>query len=269
MRKIPFNDPKGKKKKTFLIALGGSIIIPSPEKININFLKKFRTLILDFINKGCKFIIVAGGGKICRTYQNAASKIIKLPYEDQDWIGIHATRLNAHLLRAIFRRQACPVVLDNPYKPIKTKQPIIIAAGWRPGWSTDYIAVLLAKRFKIKEIIDAGNIPFVFNKDSAAFKRKNKTNISTTKQSQNNHNKANCQNYHKKNKPIKEISWHNYQKLINHPPRWIPGLSFPIDPIAAKLAKKLKLKAIIVQGTDLQNLKNILKGKNFKGTIIS
>ena len=32
--------------------------------------------------------------------------------EDKDWIGIHATRLNAHLLRTIFRDVADPVVID-------------------------------------------------------------------------------------------------------------------------------------------------------------
>jgi uridylate kinase len=152
--------------KTIIIALGGSIIIPSAGKINIRFLKRFRKLILKFVkSRGYRFIIVAGGGKVTRIYQRAAAKITKVSFEDQDWIGIHATRLNAHLLRTVFKKEAYPTVLDNPQKPIRGNFPIVIAAGWRPGWSTDYISVLLAKRFKIKKIIDAGNIPFVYNKD--------------------------------------------------------------------------------------------------------
>lgn len=228
-----------KKKKLIIIALGGSIIVPAPGKIDTIFLKKFRKFILKFIKKGYKFIIIAGGGKVCRTYQAAASKIVKLPYEDQDWIGIHATRINAHLLRTIFRDKAYPIVLDNPHKPLKTQRSIIIAAGWRPGWSTDYIAVLLAKRFKAREIIDAGNIPFVFDRDI---------------------------NRYKKAKSIKKISWKDYQKLVGR--TWIPGLPAPIDPIAAKLAKKLNIRAAVVKGTDLKNLRNVLGGKKFKGTII-
>lgn len=239
--------------KPVIIALGGSIIVPTPGKINTNFLKKFRKFILKFVKEGFKFIIVVGGGKISRTYQAAASKIVKLPYEDQDWLGIHATRINAHLLRTIFRKEAYPVVLDNPQKPLKTNRPIVIASGWRPGWSTDYIAVLLAKRFRAKEIIDAGDIPFVFTRDIKRYKNAKK---------------------------ILKISWSDYQKLVGE--TWIPGLPAPIDPIAAKEAKKLNIKAMVVKGTDLRNLRNVLKGLQpthrppaqgrhlkFRGTVIS
>jgi len=226
--------------KTIIIALGGSIICPQPGKINTNFLKKFKKLILKYIKRGYRFIIVSGGGKISRIYQQAAAKIVKkLPYEDMDWLGIHATRINAHLLRTIFRRKAYPVVLDNPKKPIKGDWRLLIASGWRPGWSTDYITILLAERFQIKEIIDAGNIPFIYTKDHLKYK-----NVKT----------------------IKRIFWKDYRKLIS--PRWIPGLSVPIDPIAAKIAQKLKLRAFIIKGTELKNLEKVILDKNFKGTII-
>ncbi|KPJ73510.1 hypothetical protein AMJ48_00935 [Parcubacteria bacterium DG_74_1] len=225
--------------RTTLIALGGSIICPQTGKINTVFLKDFKELILKLIKRGHRFIIVAGGGKICRLYQKAAAKIVKLPYEDIDWLGIHATRLNAHLLRTIFRGLAYPVVLDEPEKPVKNNWRLLIAAGWKPGWSTDYIAVLLAKRFRIKKIIDAGNIPFVYNKDFLKYKNAS---------------------------PIKEISWKNYQKLVGT--KWIPGLAAPIDPVAAKLAQKLKIPALIVKGTELKNLEKVILGQKFEGTII-
>ncbi len=225
--------------KTVIIALGGSIICPQPGKINTNFLKKFKKLILKYLKKGYRFIIVTGGGKVCRIYQGAASKITKVPYEDMDWLGIHATRLNAHLLRTIFRRKAYPVILDEPYKPVKNNWRVLIAAGWRPGWSTDYISVLLAKRFKINEIIAAGDVPFIYNKDP----RKYKNAIA-----------------------IGEISWKNYQKLVGS--KWIPGFHAPMDPIATKLAQKLKIRALIVKGTDLKNFEKILLGKKFRGTVI-
>lgn len=49
--------------KTIVISLGGSIISPEFGKIDINFLKKFRKLILKFLKKRFKFIIIVGGGK--------------------------------------------------------------------------------------------------------------------------------------------------------------------------------------------------------------
>jgi len=227
-------------KKTIIISLGGSIICPKAGKINVNFLKKFKKIILKFLKNNFRFVIVVGGGRVCRLYQKAASKIGNLSYEDMDWLGIHTTRLNAHLLRTIFRETAYPVVLDNPQKPIKNNWKLLIASGWRPGWSTDYIAVLIAKRFKIKEIINAGDVPFVYNKD--------------------------CDKY-KNVIPIKKISWKDYRKLIVS--KWIPGYSCPFDPIAAKEAHKSKIRALILKGTELKNLEKTLLGKKFKGTIIT
>jgi uridylate kinase len=68
-------------------------------------------------------------------------------------------------------------------------------------------------------------------------------------------------------KPIKKMNWKDYFKLI--PKKWTPGMHAPIDPIAAKLAKKEKLPVIIASGKNFKNLKNILNNKNFKGTLIS
>lgn len=225
--------------KKIIVALGGSIIIPSKGELNILFLKKFRKFILEFVRNGYQFVIITGGGATARSYQRASRKIARLSFEDMDWLGIHATRINAHLLRTIFREAAYPTILDSPYKPFKTKKPIIIASGWRPGWSTDYIAILLAKRFNSKQIIDAGNIPFVFTKD---------------------HNK------YKNAKPIKQTTWRNYQNLIGR--RWAPGMPSPIDPIAAKEARRSGIDAIVIDGRDLKNFKKVLLGKPYRGTFI-
>ena len=225
--------------KTIVISLGGSIISPKVGKININFLKNFRRLILKFLKKRFKFIIIVGGGKTCRLYQLAASKIVRLPNEDRDWLGIHTTRLNAHLLRTIFRKVAYPVILDDPKKPLKNDWKLLVAAGWRPGWSTDYIAVLLSKRFKIKEIINVGDVSFIYDKDPDIYKNA---------------------------KAFKKITWREYRNLVGS--RWSPGLSTPFDPIAAKESQKLKIRTIIIRGTDLKNFERLLSNKKFRGTII-
>lgn len=222
----------GKISKTVVISLGGSIIVPG--KIQVRFLKKFKEFILKFLKKDYRFIIVAGGGNICREYQKAAAKITKLTDEDKDWLGIHATRLNAHLLRTIFKKEAYPTVLDNPLKQINGQDyRLFIASGWRPGWSTDYDAVLLAERFRVNKVINASNITQVYDKNK---------------------------------KYIKEIDWSSYLKLIGKERK--PGMKVPFDPVAAKTAKKLKMTVIVTKGTNLKNLENILTNKKFNGTII-
>ena len=100
-------------KKTVVISLGGSLI--APKEINVAFLKEFRKLILDFVKRGNRVIIVCGGGKICRKYNAAAERVFKgVSDVDLDWLGITATRLNAELLRVVFGNKAHEEVLPNP-----------------------------------------------------------------------------------------------------------------------------------------------------------
>lgn len=227
------------KQETIIISLGGSIIVP--DKIDFKFLKKFRELILKYIKKEKRFFIVSGGGRTARHYQEAASKIIFLTKDDIDWLGIHGTRINAHLLRTIFRNYTYPKIITNPLKAKKNiKNKIVIASGWKPGWSSDFVAVKLAQAYKAKIILNLSNISFVYNKDPKKFKQA---------------------------KLIKKINWKNFRKLVGS--KWDPGLNLPFDPIASKLAEKLKLTVIILKGTDIKNLSNFLDNKKFNGTVIA
>jgi uridylate kinase len=224
-------------KNLFVISLGGSLLVPG--EIDVKFLKKFKAIIEREIKRNKKFIIIVGGGKTARNYQNAAKALTKVSNEDLDWLGIHATRINAHLLLTIFRKYAYFRIIKNPKEKINFKEKILIAAGWKPGFSTDYDAVLLAKTYGSDTIINLTNVDYVYDKDPNKFKDV---------------------------KPFKEISWKDYLKLIEQ--KWIPGMSAPFDPIASKLAQKFKFKVIILNGRKLKNLENYLANKTFKGTII-
>lgn len=222
-----------------MIALGGSIIVS--RSIQTRFLGRFRKFLLPFLEEGKRFVLVAGGGRVARDYQRAASQIVELSDEDKDWLGIHATRINGHLLRAIFFDLAHPVVFDDPFKVIANseKYNLFIAAGWKPGWSTDYDAVLLAHRFGAKRLIVATKISYVYDADI----EKNP-----------------------KAKPLPELSWKQYRSMVGD--TWIPGMRSPVDPIAAKFAQDHGIEAVVVRGTDLKNLAKVLRGEEFRGSII-
>jgi uridylate kinase len=230
----------GVNKKTIVISLGGSLIVP--DEIDWKFLKQFKKIIETEIKRGFHFIIVTGGGKTCRKYQAAAKKITKLESDDVDWIGIHSSRLNAHLIRTIFRNYAHPIINTNPYDLegfLKNKESILVAAGYRPGNSTDYISILLAKHFEVKKVANLSNIDYVYNKDPRKFKDAKK---------------------------IKEISWPEFQKIVGD--KWDPGLNAPFDPVASRIAAKEKMEVVILNGRKLSNFKKYLNGEKFFGTTI-
>ena len=184
-------------------------------------------------------VLITGGGRTSRRYSEAAKKLGTLNSDDLDWLGIHSTRLNAHLLRTIFRKYSHPRIITNPHRPEPAKEPIVIAAGYRPGWSTDYDAVLLAHKYKASVLLNLSNIDYVYEKNPKT---------------------------HKDAGPIKQISWKDFRKIVGN--KWDPGLNLPFDPVASKLAEKLKLRVIVMNGKPLANLKNFLTGKNYKGTMI-
>lgn len=228
-------------KKTIIISLGGSLIVP--EEIDWKFVKKFKDVIEKKIKEGFRFIIVTGGGKTARKYINAGSKMGDIDSEDKDWIGIHATRMNAHFIRTIFKKHAHPSINKNPYDLegfLKAKESVLVAAGYRPGNSTDYIAVLLAKQFGTKKIANLSNIDNVYDKDPKKFKDAKK---------------------------ITQITWPDFQKIVGD--TWDPGSNVPFDPIASKHAAKEGMEVVILNGKKLNNFQKYLDGKKFNGTVIS
>ena len=226
-------------KEITVISLGGSLIAPKTG-FNIPFLKSFKQIIVKFLEDNHRFIIVCGGGNTARLYQAAALEVGELTAEDIDWIGIHATRLNAHFMRTVFRKWAHPVVVKDPTRKLKWTEEILIGAGWQPGWSTDYDAVKMAELYGAKVVVNLSNIEYVYSADP----RKNP-----------------------QAKRLEKIGWREFRKIVGN--KWIPGANLPFDPIASREAEKMKLKVMVMSGNDLANVSQAIKGDNFKGTTIS
>lgn len=225
-------------KAPIIISVGGSLIVP--DSIDSDFLISLKNLINEGTKSGERFIIICGGGKTARRYQDAGKIVSKLWSSDIDWLGIHSTRLNAQLVKTVLLPKVEEVIIHNPFdKKIKFEKPVLIAAGWRPGFSTDFDAVCLAKRYKAKKLINLSNIDYVFDKDP-------RTNPNAKK--------------------IEQISWKDFRKII--PKKWNPGLSSPFDPVASKEAEQLKLEVAIINGKKIGELDKFIRGEDFVGTLI-
>ena len=224
-------------KKTIVLSLGGSLIVP--KEIDAKFLTKFIATIRSYVKKGYRFAIICGGGGVARQYQKAASKIARLDNEALDWIGMEATKLNAYFLMRLFDKDSESAVIYDPSKPLSFRKPIAIASGWKPGWSTDYDAILIARQLGADTVINMSNITQVFSADP----KKDRSA-----------------------KPLSTLTWSAYRKISGD--KWVAGMNLPFDPIAAKEAQSLGIQVYVI-GKDLANFRNIIEGKKWKGTVIS
>jgi len=231
----------GLARETIVISLGGSLVVPGlpaqAGEIDLDFLKSFKKVLQKYFKK-YNFVILVGGGKVCRDYLKALSEL-GMKDTDREWLGIKITRLNAEVVKQLFVKNSYNKVFENPKKKIKTNKEIIVGAGWKPGWSTDYVSVLAAKTYGVKTIINLTNIDYVYDKNPKEFSDA---------------------------KPIENISWKDFQKIVGA--KWTPGLSSPFDPRASLIASKQKMRVIIINGKKLERLEDFLNNKPFIGTII-
>jgi uridylate kinase len=223
-----------------VISLGGSIV--APDTVDEVFLKSFVSLIREFlvVDAERRFIFVVGGGAPARVYQNAYRNISAFVEDGEaDWIGVMATRLNAQLVRALMSEWCSQDVVTDPTNAAVMTGRVLVAAGWKPGFSSDNDAVLLAKRFGAGSVINLSNIEQVYTDDP-----KNNPDA----------------------RPIDTISWPDFRALVGD--KWKPGKNVPFDPVASRNAAELGLKVICAAGRNLENLGKILREEPFLGTTI-
>lgn len=231
-----------KPKTRIIISVGGSLIVPGGG-IDTKFLSQLNSFIRNQIaaHPDRQFFLITGGGATARQYIEAGKAIVghKLADDDMDWLGIHSTRLNGHLVRTVFRDIAHPVMIKDFEVIRKISEPVTVAAGWKPGRSSDYVAVQIAEDYGARVVINMSNITKAYDKDPAKFPDA---------------------------KPIDHITWKDFRKIVGD--KWKPGLSMPFDPIASKKAAQLSL-TVAIMGRDFDNLAKFLDDEPFTGTVVT
>lgn len=229
----------------YILKLGGSLISKNTEHFEKNYLNDLKKLLEKFIQKGKRFIIIVGGGKICRWYQEEALKLCNATNSDRNWIGAYVTRVNAEIVNSFFK----PLSHDRAYyefdKEITLEKSILIVGAWKPETSTNMDAVRMAEKFASSTLINLSNIDHVYDKDPKKFPDA---------------------------KAYSKLTWPEYEKIIAYKLRESKehqaGDNLPFDIFATEKAKTMNLQVIFTDGTNLNNLAKILEQKNFDGTTI-
>ncbi|MGA2612514.1 MAG: UMP kinase [Spirochaetia bacterium] len=223
-----------------VISLGGSII--APKGLDVLFLKGFTKLVESYLaeNGNRKLIIVCGGGSLAREYQAALREASPASSsEDQDWVGIAATRVNGELVRRILRPWCVENLVTDPTAVAVFTGRVMVAAGWKPGFSTDNDAVVLAQRFSASLVVNLSNIAMVYSADPRT---------------------------HPDARALERLSWKEMLSIVGG--EWTPGKNTPFDATAARAAAASRIPVVFAEGRDLVNLERILTGGKYTGTTI-
>ncbi|MFP4567695.1 MAG: hypothetical protein ACLFN8_02005 [Candidatus Woesearchaeota archaeon] len=243
--------------ETHIIKYGGSFVI-SGEKYNQDALDELVKLAEENTEK--QFVFIIGGGKLCRNINMHAKPLLEDALGDKsdeqlnialDELGIAVTKINARYVRAYLEekltdKRVYEDIIDYPEVAVKTNKQVIIAAGYKPGVSTDYDMMLLAKAYSATTAIKISDFPIVLNVKPLDF---DKTKIPEYT-------------------PMPKITWEQILDLVGR--EFIAGGNYPLDPPSAILGNNIikeKPNFTLYIGQKEQ-LNKMLKGEDFYGTII-
>jgi uridylate kinase len=225
--------------KIMVISLGGSLIVP--EKIDFNFLKKFRAELRKHY-KSWKFVVVCGGGSIARKYISILKHDNK-SLKQESLAGIRATRMNALLLMQLFGKEANDE-LPKDMKEVKNclrKNNVVICGALRfvANSTSDGTAARLAHFLKA-EFINMTNVKGLYTDNP-------KINPNA--------------------KFIPKETWKQFEARALRR-KYCAGQHFVLDQEAAVLIKTGKIPTYIINGNP-KNISKILNRQRFTGTLIS
>jgi len=222
-----------------VIKLGGHLFPckPTPEKISAyaETLKKLREL-------GHRLIVVTGGGRVARTYIDAARRLGASEFTC-DLLGIEVSRLNARLFIANMSEDAYPepvTSLSMLLRAFETNK-IVFLGGLQPGQSTNAVGVLSAEAVNADLFINATDVDGVYTADPEVDPTAKKLEIVRT------------------DELLKMLL---AKKLL-------AGSYALFDPVAIKLVERSKIPTRIIDGRNPANIEAAVKGKDVGTLIVS
>ncbi|MFQ6105478.1 MAG: UMP kinase [Candidatus Hydrothermarchaeaceae archaeon] len=219
-----------------VIDLGGSVVAsPTP---NVTYIKDFSNLLVKLHKEGYKIMVVVGGGNIAKEYI-ASARELGAGEKSCDLVGIAAARLNAMLLTSALGSYALgriPESVDN----VETEK-ILVMGGVKPGQTTDAVAAELAAVSSADLLVIATNVDGVYDSDPKKSRSAKKIPRLTA------------------GELVKIVSDGGYKA----------GSANVVDPVAARIIRDRKIRTIVVDGRNIDNIKNAILGKKHNGTLIS
>ena len=149
--------------KRILLKVGGSLLFDS----NLNIRKEIVDKFAAILQKSSNIIgVVIGGGKLARTYINAARNL-DANEALCDTFGIGISRLNAKLLITALGDKAFPEPIENHEQARINAlwNKILVAGGFMPGQSTTSVSFELAETLQATDVVILTDVDGIYSED--------------------------------------------------------------------------------------------------------
>jgi uridylate kinase len=221
-----------------VVSVGGSVLVPGEDDG-----RRLADLahVLREASRDVRVFAVTGGGRIARYYIETG-RAVGLPERTLDELGIAATRLNARLLGESLKGAANrePATSYAEAARLARRHRIVLMGGTRPGHTTDRVSVALARFVRADRIVNATSVDGVYTADP------------------------------KKDPSARRLPRLGFAELVALAGRepWSAGPSIVFDAPAARSLAAARIPMAVVQGRDLEALRNAILGRPFRGTSV-
>ena len=221
-----------------VVRVGGSVV-GSP--LNSLLIAKYVDLLKELKQQGHEVVAVVGGGSLAREFIKAAADL-GLDETRRDWTAIHVSRLFAQLFMLSLGEIGCgsvPVSVDEAQACLDTGK-VVVFGGLRPGMTTDSVAALIGERIQADLLVKGSNVDGIYSKDPKKYSDAKK---------------------------LDALRFEDLGKLFEADSHRA-GINQIIDPEAVKILQRCKIKTVVVNGYDAENVLAAVKGKQV-GTVIT
>jgi len=222
-----------------VLSVGGSLI--NPGEPDVKYLQRIAELLRH--NRGLGIIAVTGGGRPARTYANTIRALGGNEFM-ADETAILSTRQNAHLLIGAIGKKDGHVIVPQDFDEAARSAlsgRIVVMGGTIPGLTTDADAALLAEKLQAERIVNLSNVDGIYDSDP------------------------------RKNARAKKFAQMNFQQLLSLAMRSderTAGTHFIFDVFACKIIARSRIETHFVNGKNLIDVENAMRGKKHGGTVV-
>ncbi|MGB9714778.1 MAG: UMP kinase [Candidatus Bathyarchaeales archaeon] len=220
-----------------VIRIGGSVIA-SP--VNPKLISDYVEMLKELRSEGHDVAVVVGGGVLAREFIKTA-KDLGLGEKDQDDVAISVSRIFAQLFAKKLGKLGCGKVLLKVEEVAKClgKGKIAVLGGLKPGMTTDAVAALVAERLNAEVLIKATDQEGIYTKDP----RKHADAVK-----------------------LEHLRFEDLTRVLSED-KHKAGIHQIIDPEAIKILKRKRVKFVVVNGFNPDNVLLVVKGERIGTTI--